>query len=67
MNYMALGQACFVLGMIGSGFLGCMGVWCLMFGGEGGGSGKERVSGWPFRNEEERRVKREKVAGKRRA
>jgi len=47
--------------------LGCMGVWCLMFGGEGGGSGKERVSGWPFRNEEERRVKREKVAGKRRA
>jgi len=60
---MALGQACFMLGMIGSGFLGCMGVWCLMFGG---GEGKERVSGWLFRIEQERRVKKEKMEKKRR-
>jgi hypothetical protein len=35
-------------------------------GGEGSGKGRSRVSGWPFRNEEERRVKRERgVGGKR--
>lgn len=33
-----------------------MGVWCLLFGGEGE---KRRASGWPFRNEEARRVKSE--------
>lgn len=35
-------------------------------GGDGDGMGGSRVSGWPFRNEEERRVKRERgVGGKR--
>lgn len=32
----------------------------------GGGEGKERVSGWPFRNEQERRVKKEETEKKRR-
>ncbi|KAK3176191.1 hypothetical protein OEA41_007514 [Lepraria neglecta] len=62
-NYMATGSVCFMLAMVGSGFLGCFGVWCLLFGGEE--SGKSRVSGWPFRNEEERKAKREKMARKR--
>ncbi len=62
-NYMSTGSTCFALGMVGSGFLTCFGIWCLMFGGDGGG--KERVSGWPFRNEEERRAKKEKMARKR--
>lgn len=42
--------------MVGSGGLAAMGVWCLLFGGEGE---KKRASGWPFRNEEARRLKEE--------
>lgn len=45
--------------MVGSGGLAAMGVWCLLFGGEGE---RARASGWPFRNEEAKRVK---VEGKR--
>lgn len=54
------------MGVVGSGGLACWGVGCLVFcggddGGDGGGKGGEgRVSGWPFRNVEERRVKGEK-------
>lgn len=62
-NYMATGSVGFALGMMGSAGLSCFGLWCLMFGG-GGGRGK--VSGWPFRNEEERRRKRERMMGRRR-
>ncbi len=66
-NYEGSGGAvCLGAGVMGSGFLSCWGVWCLMFAGGGGGEGKGRVSGWPFRNEEERRVKREKGAGRKR-
>lgn len=59
---MATGSACFALGMMGSGFLSCFGLWCLMFGG---GEGRGKVSGWPFRNEEERMRKREKMMKRR--
>lgn len=62
-NCTATGSVCFALGMVGSGFLACFGLWCLVFGGEGGG--RNRVSGWPFRNEEERRVKGERMGRKR--
>lgn len=48
----------FALGMVASGSLTCFGMWCLVFGG---GEREGRVSGWPFRNEEERRAKREKM------
>lgn len=61
-NYMATGSACFALGMTGSGFLSCFGLWCLMFGG---GDGRGKVSGWPFRNDEERRRKKEKMMKRR--
>ena len=60
---MGTGSASFALGMVGSGALGCFGLWCLMFGGGEGGRGK--VSGWPFRNEEERRRKKEKMMKRR--
>lgn len=59
--------------MVGSGSLAAMGVWCLLFegeGGRGGGEGKgekKRVSGWPFRNEEARRVKLENKEERREA
>lgn len=61
-NYMSTGSVCFALGMIGSGFLTAWGLWCLMFGG---GEGRAKVSGWPFRNEEERKRKAEKMAQRR--
>ncbi len=64
-NYMSSGSICLVLGLSGSGFLTCFGVWCLMFGGDVALGGKSRVSGWPFRNEEERRAKKDKMARKR--
>ncbi len=60
------GAVCLGAGVVGSGFLACWGVWCLMFAGGGGGEGRSRVSGWPFRNEEERRVKRERGVGRKR-
>lgn len=55
------------MGMVLSGALAAWGGWCLMFAGDGQGAsqGRAKVSGWPFRNEEERRRKREKVLGKR--
>lgn len=59
---MATGSACFALGLTGSGFLSCFGLWCLMFGG---GDGRGKVSGWPFRNDEERRRKKEKMMKRR--
>ncbi|KAL2043588.1 hypothetical protein N7G274_003895 [Stereocaulon virgatum] len=62
LNYMATGSVPFMLAMIGNGFLGCFGLWCLLFGGDD--SGKSRVSGWPFRNEEERKAKKERMARK---
>lgn len=62
LNYIATGSVPFMLAMIGNGFLGCFGLWCLLFGGDD--SGKSRVSGWPFRNEEERKVKKERMARK---
>ncbi|KAF6236793.1 hypothetical protein HO173_005084 [Letharia columbiana] len=61
-NYMATGSACFALGMTGSGILSCFGLWCLMFGG---GDGRGKVSGWPFRNDEERTRKKEKMMKRR--
>ena len=62
-NYMATGSVCFALAMVGSGFLACFGLWAMMFGGDDGG--KSRVSGWPFRNDEERKAKKEKMMRKR--
>lgn len=60
-TFLRVGGAGLGLGLVGSGVLSCWGVGVLVFGGEGGGGGgKDRVSGWPFRNEEERRAKREK-------
>ncbi len=61
-NYMSTGSVCFAAGMVGSGFMAAWGGWCLMFGGS---KGRGKVSGWPFRNEEERRRKAEKMAAKR--
>ena len=58
------GAVLLVIGMIASGTLAAFGGWCLMFASGADAEGKERVSGWPFRNEEEKRVKREKMAGK---
>ena len=72
-NFNALGQpgvvgstagprAFYTIGMFASGTLAAWGGWCLMFAGDGsGGEGRGKVSGWPFRNEEERRRKREKM------
>lgn len=48
--------------MVGSGGLAAMGIWCLLFGAEGEEGRKRkkrRVSGWPFGNEEARRVREE--------
>lgn len=59
MQYTTTSQFAFALSCTGSGMLAAMGVWCLLFGGSAGGT-KERVSGWPFRNEEVERRKREK-------
>lgn len=61
-NYVATGGVFFAAGMIGSGFLAAWGGWCLMFGGS---EGRGKVSGWPFRNEEERKRKAEKMAARR--
>ena len=63
-NYMATGLSCFALGVVGSGFLACFGLWAMMFGEDNGG--KSKVSGWPFRNNEERKAKEEKMMRKRR-
>ena len=60
-NYVSTGSICFAAGMVGSGFLAAWGGWCLMFGGS---DGRGKVSGWPFRNEEERKRKAEKMAAK---
>lgn len=59
---MATGSVFFALGMTGSGVLSCFGLWCLMFGG---GEARGKVSGWPFRNDEERRRKKEKMLKRR--
>ena len=59
---MATGSVCFALAVVGSGFLACFGAWVLLFGGDDGG--KSRVSGWPFRNDEEMKVKKEKTMRK---
>ena len=63
MKYMATDSVCFALAMVGSGFLTCFGVLVLVFGGDDGG--KSRVSGWPFRNDVEMKVKDEKTRRKR--
>ena len=55
-------SVCLVLAMMGSGFLTCFGIWVWIFGGDDGG--KSRVSGWPFRNDEEMKVKKEKTTRK---
>ena len=62
-SYMTPGSLCFTLAMVGSAFLACFGVWALTFGGDDGG--KIRVSGWPFRNHEEMKAKKEKTMRKR--
>ena len=61
-NYLNTGSVCFAAGMVGSGFMSAWGGWCLMFGGS---KGRGKVSGWPFRNEEERKRKAEKMAARR--
>lgn len=61
-NYTSTGSVCLAAGMVGSGFLAAWGGWCLMFGSS---DGRGKVSGWPFRNEEERRRKAEKMAARR--
>ena len=60
-TWQRLDVVCFAFGAVGSGGLAAWGVWCLVFGG-GGEGGEKRVSGWPFRNKEEREAKREKMA-----
>ena len=62
-NYMTPRSLCFTSAVVGSGFLVCFGVWALTFGGDDGG--KIRVSGWPFRNDEEMKAKEEKTMRKR--
>lgn len=63
MQYTNTAQTAFALSLTGSGILAAMGVWCLLFaGGEGGGKGKEKVSGWPFKNDESDRRKSERRA-----
>ena len=63
--YNSTNSVCFALGMVGSGGLASWGLWCLVFGGGGeGNEGRKRVSGWPFRNEREREVKRERMRGR---
>ena len=65
-TYQNVNSVCFVFGAVGSGLLAAWGLWCLVFGGAdvGGAGGKQRVSGWPFRNREEREAKREKMMKK---
>lgn len=61
MQYTNTEQTAFALSLTGSGILAAMGVWCLLFAsGEGGG--KEKVSGWPFKNDESDRRKSERRA-----
>lgn len=60
-TYQSTNSVCFAFGMVGSGFLACWGLYCLIFGGAVEGGGKDRVSGWPFRNRPEREAKREKM------
>lgn len=56
MQYTTTSQTAFALSVTGSGGLAAMGVWCLLFGSGGGGEEggrrqKNRVSGWPFKNQ----------------
>ena len=50
-------QAGFALGILGYGLMSAMGLWCIMFGTEGGRISKrtgadKRTSGFPFKNAE---------------
>ena len=54
-------RAFLALGMVCSGVLATWGGWCLMFDTGVQAGGRSKVSGWPFRNEEERNRKREKM------
>ena len=63
LTYQSTNSVCFAFGMVGSGGLASWGVLALIFGGggdDGRGTGK-KVSGWPFRNREEREAKAEKM------
>ena len=61
MQYTNTEQTAFALSLTGSGLLAAMGVWCLLFAsGEAGG--KDKVSGWPFKNDESDRRKSERRA-----
>ncbi|MCJ1471004.1 hypothetical protein MMC07_009652 [Pseudocyphellaria aurata] len=53
MQYTTTSQTAFALAVTGSGGLAAMGVWCMLFGtgGAGGKRQKNRVSGWPFKNQ----------------
>lgn len=53
MQYTNTQQTAFALSITGSGTLAAMGIWCLLFGtsGERSRKQKDRVSGWPFKNQ----------------
>ena len=56
-RYVSSGQAGFVLGTIGYGFMGAMGMWCVLFATSGGKISKttgadKRTSSFPFKNTE---------------
>lgn len=66
-QYMQTGQTCFALSIIGSGFLSCVALWCVLFTSDGGRISRKtgadkRTSGFPFRNSEADKKK----AGKKR-
>lgn len=56
-------QTAFAAGGLGSAALACLGLWCVMFSGDKGRTGKRNgydkdTSGWPFRNSESYRMKK---------
>lgn len=56
-HYLRTQQTSFMLGVIGSGAMAAMGIWCLLFGGQAARISKrtgadKRTSGWPFGNAE---------------
>ncbi|KAK2734245.1 hypothetical protein FQN55_002862 [Onygenales sp. PD_40] len=55
--YVTTGQVSFALAMVAYGGLASVGLWCLLFGSEGGRISRrtgadKRTSGWPFGNVE---------------
>ncbi|KAK2791154.1 hypothetical protein FQN52_005110 [Onygenales sp. PD_12] len=66
--YVTTGQVSFALAMVAYGGLASVGLWCLLFGSEGGRISRrtgadKRTSGWPFGNAEADR-KRGRRGGK---